>query len=316
MQIENIRLCPKTPPICVLATLLVFCAGFAAQAQETGLWGTLKDAESLEPLTGHVSIVHAARPNIQFFHAQASLFGMYELNGLPPGEKILIARAEGYGFAWKQVTLEPGEILSGVDFALEKAARLEGQVVDPQGLPVAGATVRLAYKDMPPVVFDYQSPEAKTDPQGVFRIRNVTPTRDFYLQASHPSHVFRFSDTSLRARPGEALQAPPLTLREGVSVAGQVLDSAGNPVVGAELRLIARGAGLLIPAGISATALSGEIHRVAETDATGGFSFAGLADGKHTLLVRHPQFVMYKQEFQLERAAGPTLSPQVHLQAK
>jgi len=87
MQIENIRLCPKTPSICVLATLLVFCAGLAAQAQETGLWGTLKDAESLEALTGHVSIIHAARPNIQFFHAQASLFGMYEMNWTAAGGK-------------------------------------------------------------------------------------------------------------------------------------------------------------------------------------------------------------------------------------
>lgn len=316
MQIRNTRCSLKTPPIWVVATLLIFCAGLAAQAQETGLWGTLKDAESLEPLTGHVSIVHAARPNIQFFHAQASLLGMYEMNGLPPGEKIVIARAEGYGFAWKQVTLQPGEILSGVDFALEKAATLQGQVGDPQGLPVAGATVRLAYKDMPPVIFDYQYAEAKTDPSGVFRIRNVTPNRGFYLEVAHPRFRLRLSNTPLRAQPAQALQAAPLTLTPGVTFTGIVLDADGNPVAEAQVRLLASRLRVPLPKGLKSKGLERELHRVVTTDAEGRFAFEGLADGKRRLVVSHPQFSGHVETLDLDRTVRATDSLEVRLQAK
>jgi len=102
-----------------------------------------------------------------------------------------------------------------VDFALEKAATLEGQVVDDQGAPLAGATVRLAYKNLPAITFDWQTGEVETDAAGNFRITSATPNLDFYLEASHARFPVRLSETSLRAQPGEILKGALLTLATG-----------------------------------------------------------------------------------------------------
>lgn len=128
-----------------------------AWAQEAGLWGWVSDRQTNQPVVAEVSIVHLAPPQVRFLHARGNATGAWEMKGLPAGEKILITRAEGYGFAWQRVVLEAGQILGPVDFALEKAATLEGQVLDELGLAVAGATVGIAYRDMPPVTFGWQT---------------------------------------------------------------------------------------------------------------------------------------------------------------
>jgi len=71
----------------------------SANAQEAELWGWVIAAETNQPLVADVSIIHPAPPQVQFFHARTNATGAYKMKGLPPGEKILIARAEGYGFA-------------------------------------------------------------------------------------------------------------------------------------------------------------------------------------------------------------------------
>ena len=173
-----------------------------ASAQEATLWGALKDAQTARPLVGDVSIIHPAPLQMRLYHAKTTPNGLYEMSALPAGEKIVIARAEGYGFAWQRVLLEPGQNFGPVEFSLETAATLEGRVLDEQGLPVVGATVRLAYQYMPAVIFDWQTGETRTNVQGIFQIRNVTPNRDCYLEASHPNFAFRLGETALRALPG------------------------------------------------------------------------------------------------------------------
>ncbi len=108
--------------------MLLLCVAAAAHAQEGTLWGSAKDGRTGQFLSAEVSIIHPARPHVQFFYAQSSPATGWEMRSLPPGEKILIARAEGYGFAWQRVVVEPGQTLGPVDFALQKAATLEGQV--------------------------------------------------------------------------------------------------------------------------------------------------------------------------------------------
>jgi len=288
----------------------------SANAQEAELWGWVIAAETNQPLVADVSIIHPAPPHVQFFHARTNLTGAYEMKGLPPGEKIVIARADGYGFAWKQVVLEPGVVTGPVDFALEKAATLEGQVVDDQGAPLAGATVRLAYKDLPAVTFDWQTGEVETDAEGNFRITSATPNCDFYLEASHTRFPVRLSETRLRAQPGETLKGAVLALLPGATFTGQVLDAAGNPVAAAEVRLIARRTPFPVPAGVRSVGLERELHRVVKTDARGQFTLQGLADGARRLLIRHPAYVAYEHTIELQRIVTPTVSLGIRLQAK
>lgn len=285
-----------------------------AQGQEAGLWGWVVDAQTNQPLVAEVSIVHSVRPHIQFFHVRSNAIGAWDLKGLPPGEKIVIARAQGYGFGWKRVVVELGVLFGAVDFALEKAATVEGQVTDELGLPVAGAIVRLAYKDLPPVVFAWEAPEAETDLVGRFRVRNVAPNVDFHLQASHAQFVPGFSETSLKAQPGEAVTILPLMLKRGVGITGRLLDADGNPIPGTEIRLVAKGLRLRPPAGLKPTAVG--LHRVAKTDADGHFAFQGLPDGQHLLWVRHLQFATYQQSLELDRAVSLTLSLEIRLQTR
>lgn len=299
-----------------LAVFALLSAYTPANAQDAAIWGWVIEAQTLKPLVGEVSIIHLNRVHTQFFHVRTNATGAYEMKDLPAGEKIVIARAEGYGFAWQRVVLVPGQALGPIEFALERAATLEGQVVDEQGLPLAGATVRLAFKDMPPVVFGWQTGEVETDATGNFRIAGVTPSRDFYLEASHPRFPTHLSDAGLRALPGEALRGAVLTLRAGARLTGRVLDGAGNSIAGAEVRLIGTRLRQAIPAGLRPMGLAGELHRVDETDATGQFSFEGLADGTRRLFVRHPQFEPHQQTLELDRVLSPAVSLEVRLQPR
>jgi len=212
--------------------------------------------------------------------------------------------------------LEPGLVTGPVDFALEKAATIEGQVVDDQGAPLAGATVRLAYKDLPAVTFDWQTGEVETDAEGNFRITSATPNCDFYLEASHTRFPVRLSQSSLRAQPGEIVKGAVLTLLPGATFTGQVLDAAGNPVADAEVRVIARSAPFPVPAGVRSLGLEQELHRVVKTDARGQFTLEGLADGARRIIIRHPNYIAYEHTIELDRAIAPTVSLQIRLQAK
>lgn len=298
------------------ALLAVLCLVGVVIAQEAGLWGWVMDAQTRQPLVADVSIVHLQPPHLQFFHARTDSTGFYEMQSLPPGEIILIARAEGFGFAWKRVTLEPEEALRRVVLALERAAVLEGQVVDEQGQPMAGVTVRLGYKDMPPVIFDYLTAHAETDAAGTYRIHNVTPNRDFHVEATHPHFGVHFSETSLRGQPAAALQAPPLRLQTGLTLEGSVLDAEGNPVPAAEIRLIATRLQVPSPAGVSLAGLAERLHRVAKTDAEGRFAFEGLEDGMWELVVGHPQFIGHHQKVEFDRDVSAARSVEIHLQAR
>lgn len=162
----------------------------------------------------------------------------------------------------------------------------------------------------------WQTGEAETDAAGNFRIHNVTPNRDFYLEVSHPKFTHCLSPTSLRAQPGEAVRASALTLSRGVAISGKVLDAAGNPVPDAKVRLLATRLRSQVPAGFRPISLARETHRSIETDANGGFTFEGLADGRRKLIVRHPQFAAYEQELDVDRSVTATVGLEIRLQPK
>jgi len=294
------------------------CVSLALYAQGTGatLWGTVRDAATRASLVADISIVSLERTQIQLWHARSDKNGWYEARSLPPGKKMLIARADGFGFAFREVMLVAGQVLEPVDFDLQRAAQVSGRVLDEQGLPLEGARVRVVYPSSPPVMLDWQTSETLTNPAGEFLLKNVTPNLDFYLEASHAEFPVLFSASSLRLATGEARQGVQLELRRGVTLAGQVLDSAAAPVAGAEVSFIAKQLHVADPTSGRSPGLQQEIHRRATTDSQGRFFFAGLGNGARLLLVHHPDSEPKEENLRLNRAVAPMVTVQVILLPK
>lgn len=124
-------------------------------AQDADVWGVVRNAATGLPLVAEISIVRPEGPEMVFLHARTDTSGWYEAGALPSGRYLLVVRAEGHGFAVRDVFLEPGQTLGPIDFELRSAATLRGKLVDEQGLPLAGATVRTVYLTGTPVFFDW-----------------------------------------------------------------------------------------------------------------------------------------------------------------
>ena len=311
MVVRHLR---KSSTISIAAlVVLVITLSFSAhgQGRQAAIWGTVKDAATQRPLAAHVSIVHLDERHIQFFHARTDANGWYESQSLPPGNKVLIAGAEDFGFAVKEVSVEAEQLVGPINFELEEAAKIAGSVVDEQTLPVQGATVRAVYPDAPRVMFGWQMSEAVTDEAGRFYLRRVTPNSDFYLEASHDEFPVRFSDLPFQLAAGEEHLGAQLRLRHGVRVSGLVVDSAGAPIEGAEVRLMAKQLPVADPTLGRSHGLRQETHRKTVTDAQGRFIFKGLGNGTRVLIVRYPNYEMKQQRLRLDSAVAATMEVRV-----
>lgn len=210
--------------------------------------------------------------------------GRFALNGLPRGNaEIAIARK---GFARLKVpgidVPGGGEAADLGEFRLEPGARVQGMVVDTDGLPVENAEVRVArgggprmmmmgMGDEPPGI---EKADAVSGPDGWFTLEDqpgggeisVDVSREGFLRAS--------------ARVTQIPNAEPLvvTLDPSSKLSGIVLDPDGQPVAGADISLtrsVTSGAG-----GMQMKMVTSE---GATSDAEGRFEYEGLEPGKVSL---------------------------------
>ncbi len=117
---------------------------------------------------------------------------------------------------------------------------IEGVVSDEQGgAALAGVTIRVWHKDTQ--VFrrqdagDAVARETKTGPDGRYRFGDLRPG-DCFLEASAPGWEKRLNEISLSDQ-GEQPATVHFLLAEGVSLGGRVLDSEGNGIPGATVRV-------------------------------------------------------------------------------
>jgi protocatechuate 3,4-dioxygenase beta subunit len=157
-----------------------------------------------------------------------------------PKAVAIAARPEGY--VWQTVSLRdlsPKELPKTIEFPLDKGTVIGGVVRDSAGRPVPGASVE-AYisepqkSDQPHVSV---SIEETTDDQGRWRFTGVPARLDSL--SFNVSHA-QFADGSFEMPANLKLddlraERAVLVLKEGITVAGRVTDTAGNPIVGAEL---------------------------------------------------------------------------------
>jgi Carboxypeptidase regulatory-like domain len=264
------------------------------------LTGTVKNGDG-EPLAGaHVTVVRVSQAmirDLEFRPVQAVTdeSGRFSFANLTRGQAGLMVNAAGYPMMMHE-RVDIGRTRT-LDLVLKGDATVIGTVSDQDGKAVEGANVTLVSQQRSPVIAT-----VSTDIEGSFRIEHVPAGQVMILAdktgyAAWPAGVSLFT---MGRRDGETVAAggtlrKDITLLSGSIVTGRVTDAAnGNPVTGAEIRLLSPGS--ITGGGASPSDLTGD---------DGTYRLNGVGPGKHLLVVSAPGYV----QLDLEKSLPGLLSP-------
>jgi len=153
--------------------------------------------------------------------------GRYLLEGLQPGAWTLELVPRDLAPIADLAVVLPTD--GPLERAFEAAATVTGRVVDPDGNPISGG--RVSAWATRPEGMSYrvrESEAALTDADGRFELRRLRPGR-LHLSARHPDFA-RSAWRDFDLGPGQRRTGIELSVREGASIAGRVLDDAGRPL--------------------------------------------------------------------------------------
>ncbi|HEV8232674.1 MAG TPA: carboxypeptidase regulatory-like domain-containing protein [Thermoanaerobaculia bacterium] len=207
---------------------------------------------------------------------------------------------------------------ANVAIALQKASAIAGRVTDESGAPVPGARVRIA-RDTNVRALMRGGPSAflgrpgvTSGPDGTFRLRGLSAEKNVTLEAAKTGYATA-KRHGVTVKPGETVKDVALILKRGLEARGRVVDAAGQPIPGAEVRLSQseRGGARFVfqMAGMNrdqADATSG-------TD--GSFRVAGLEAGEYALAVSREGYATKRVPSVAVQAPGPSEWPAVVLTA-
>ncbi|MEZ5963633.1 MAG: sigma-70 family RNA polymerase sigma factor [Planctomycetota bacterium] len=200
--------------------------------------------------------------------------GDVRFEGLPPGPvRARVAFDLNCGAAATVVAGEAGECT----VTLREGMTLRGLVVDPDGLPVAGATVE---GGLVSISGEDAQAVATTDADGTFVLRGCAPT---FLVGARAEGLVASPLQLVRGRSGADESVRIELGAGGAVVAGQVVDADG-PVAGATVRVGAGRTEGINPSLQGAPPLPAQV----QTDTEGRFTAIGIPAGQHQLLVRDP----------------------------
>jgi protocatechuate 3,4-dioxygenase beta subunit len=246
------------------------------------LQGTVVDAAG-EPVADFQIL--ATRSDISAGRSADGSAGGFRLTGLEPGPWKLAIHGEGYRRLRQEV--EVGATNAPLRIELVAATRIRGTVVDPSGVPVAGATVVEA--QLASLLRPGAPPGSTTDARGAFdveanaeRVELVAASVGF--AASAP--------VAFALGPGESAESVVLVLRDACRVEGRVLDENGRPVPHA--RVMASDASLT-PPGFLGTR---------EANADGDFVFDALPPGNVQLFTSRMEPSRASAAVTVESSAG------------
>lgn len=217
-----------------------------------------------EPVEGaEVSaVVKPEGPSMRFGgqvqKAQTEASGSFVVRSLEPGAAYrLEATADGYAPGGAEArTGQPGDPTSRpepVEITLGRGAQAFGRVVDESDQPVAGATVELESQgsgdpmemmrrmmlDVPP------AGEATSDADGMFSFRHVA-AGSYRMSAKAPGFAAASVPGIELTEGAEEIDLGTLVLSPGVKVHGVVVDSAGQGLEGAEIRMTVQQGGAMM----------------------------------------------------------------------
>lgn len=232
----------------------------------------LRDLWSGEPVASlRTEIVGGG---LRRFGDHAADDGVYHLTGLPDARLRAILRPPGYLPLELELGGGDGVADLGVLY-LDPGASAEGTLIDLHGDPLVGARLTLPeehlYGNLGMAALQPPS-SVESDLAGRFRITGLTGGSRC-VRVEHPK-VATTVLTLDRLLPNEQRQLGFLTLGPGVAVAGTARDGERTPRPH-------------LPVELRAGPLSSPCARlVGQTDAAGGFRFAGVAAGDWSLVAR------------------------------
>jgi hypothetical protein len=183
------------------------------------------------------------RGDLCFLEARTDEKGVFVVSGVPPGEAWDV-HALGAGFApphESDVSVRMGED-TRVTLRAQTPGRVEGRVVSvgdagTAPAPLAGAHVAAIPEGLRYLPFAKEILEqtyTTTDAEGRFVMRDVPPG-DVDLVGIAPGHIGELGP-KLFVSAGTLTVAPDFELPVGPSVSGRVVDGAGEPLAGVEVR--------------------------------------------------------------------------------
>lgn len=223
------------------------------------LSGTVTDEVTGEPLAGIT--VYAIDHRLGYAAALTTASGAFSITGLPDNPYRVLAHPPetvdhpdqyypaGWAYCDGRIFDLDDDGVAGLGLALPPGARLSGQVLDPSGVPVAGARVQVdGVDDIARVMRN----GAETDVDGRFAIVGlsadpvVASRYRLEIDASglpeqYAGQVYDDDDATVWDVPRDQdIDVGALTLLPGISVAG-ALTSVDGPVVGASVHVYAAG---------------------------------------------------------------------------
>ncbi len=234
----------------------------------------------------HASII--GQSGSQYMPQTTDENGEFAVPGLPPGSEVTIEVRLG-----ERMTDGPVKAIAGdsdvvpVTIVPGLALGLAGRVVDPGGMPVADAVVRVQFREtetdanrfpFPRSVVFGDSGEVRTGPDGTFRTPKeiYRKDREFRVEAGAEGFLSRQTDW-VSSEAGDLLMMPDLVLRRSPSlrsISGRVIDREGKGVAGTSVFQSG------VTQGQTATA----------TDGGGRFRLAGVPDGPALLFAEKSGF--------------------------
>ena len=243
--------------------ILLLAISACLRAQQGSLEGTAIHAVTREPLSNvHVRLVAASFNGITgAYGAMSDRTGHFSIATIRPGTYILLPEHAGYlhvqakgSTGVPNITIKPGEHVTGYQLEMTPRALISGRVVDEAGGPMQGVRVEAvaATPGNTPVVL-MPTPNPATDDRGEFRVA-AAPGK-YYVQATLTAIGLAGGQERPEIRSdgtSEAIYATTFYPSSVRKERGTVVEAvAGKEVGGIEIRLARQQQGLSISGVVS-----------------------------------------------------------------
>jgi uncharacterized GH25 family protein len=202
--------------------------------------------------------------------------GTYRIRGFGKIKVTVLATASGFAEARsKQVAIEPGQVVTGIDLVLTPGTVIVGKVTDQHGRPVIGAQITATPIGAGSHDTAGAALDVFTDEAGEYKLGPVAGTVELYASAYGHGEAKRTLELlpTRGATPAEQ-RADLLLVVADATAAGIIEDATGAPVAGAHLEVVG-GAG---------------DGRRAIAAGDGTFSIDRLPAGRLHLHIEHPAY--------------------------